>query len=131
MRSSFDVGLGRTGIGENFAKARLLLAKRAGYLPQGAQLSSDNGSASAMWHSVSKNLNRDAKGAGYNNPMMFLRAGAQAGGKTPGRPNKRPMLTGGGLPYANSMLASQRVENPLMLQNPLLALLRQRLLGGR
>lgn len=130
MPVQFDVGLGKTGIGENFAKSRLLLAKRAGYIPADMQFSQNAGASSAMWRSVSKNLARDARSSGFQNPMMFLRAGAQAGGQLPGRKARMPVMPS--LPYSNSAQALIRSVNPMMDVNPMLQLImRNRMLGGR
>ena len=126
----FDVGMGRTGIGDNFARARLLLAKRAGYLPQDFALLPGAGNASAQWRSASKNLAADARRAGAANPLQWLREGAAKGGLQ--RPNKRAVGTNP-LAYANSLGASLRtflseaaLQPPLDPQVALLNLLRQR-----
>jgi len=58
---------------------RLLLAQRAGYLPQG-QLPAN---AQGAWHQASKNLKRDAMKAGQPNPMAFLRNMIQGGMQHP------------------------------------------------
>lgn len=131
MRDTLGVGLGRSGIGENFAKSRLLLAKRAGYLPANTRLSQTEGGAADLWHMFSKNLSGDAKQAGFQNPMMFLRAGAQAGGKLPGR-KQMPVMPTQNLVNANSAQASMRIADPMMNVNPLLRLLmQQRMTGSR
>jgi hypothetical protein len=89
-------------VGDNFARARLLLAKRAGYLPNMPMLPGA-GQASAMWRNVSKNLGANARGAGFTNPLQWLRAGAAAGGNLPrlgnfsgiGRPRNLPQFASG------------------------------------
>ena len=106
---------GNTGIGSNFARARLLLAKRAGYLPDGMQLATDPQGATAQWRSVSKNLAQNARSAGFQNPMMFLRTGAQTGKlPSPQRPGPGPM--GAPLAYATSAQAQTRVDPRLLMR---------------
>lgn len=107
------------GIGDNFARARLLLAQRAGYLPR-QQLPPSPQGASAQWHAYSKNLAGDARGAGYPNPMAFLRAGIMQGGRMPqpiGRTNMRPAAPG--LVNFNSTQAQMpTAATPFQLQLP-------------
>lgn len=113
-------GLGSTGIGDNFAKARLLLAQRAGYLPRTSRFDVSPQGASMQWHSLSKNLAGDSKQAGYPNPMAFLRAGLMAGGKMPrppGHSNLQPQAPG--LVNFNSSLAQQHTPmTPFQMQLP-------------
>lgn len=109
---SSGVGGSTVGIGENFAKARLLLAKRAGYMPQQQQIDTEN--PSAQWKAVSSNLKHDAQQAGYGNPMQFLRQGATQGGNMPptrGRPGNvgNPQ---GALAYSNSRVAALAAQAP-------------------
>lgn len=106
--------IGNTGIGQNFARARLLLAKRAGYLPDQMQLAAGAQGATQQWQAVSKNLAKDSRSAGFSNPMMFLRQGAQQG-RLQGRqmPNE---AWGAGGPYANSQLFSGRVDPRMLLR---------------
>lgn len=109
----YDVGLGRTGIGENFAKARLALAKRAGYLPTDMQTSADPGTAVQQWRSLSKNLAADSRRQGFANPMQFLRAGAQGQLTPPVRPRLNLFTSPvNSLAYANSTLANMRTAMP-------------------
>jgi hypothetical protein len=107
--------VGNTGIGSNFARARLLLAKRSGYLPEGMGLATTPQGATEQWRSVSKNLAANARSAGFKSPMMFLRAGAQSGGKLPtraipGTPQSAPLA------YANSQQAMMRIDPRALLQ---------------
>lgn len=88
MNDPGSIGLGRVGIGSNFAKARLILAKRAGYLPSETQI--DPTRAPQQWKSASANLARDSRAAGFSNPLMYLRTGAVAGGKIPRPTAMRP-----------------------------------------
>lgn len=109
------IAAGRVGIGANFAKSRLLLAKRAGYLPQGFQMQPDK--APEQWRSVSSNLARDARAAGFSNPMLYLRTGATRGGKIPKATAYRPGAgndPSGALAYANSRIAQLQRAAPQM-----------------
>ena len=107
--------VGNTGIGSNFARARLLLAKRSGYLPEGMGLATTPQGATDQWREVSKNLSANARSAGFNNPMQFLRAGAQAGGKLPNR--KMPAIPQGvPLAYANSQQAMMRIDPRVLMR---------------
>lgn len=99
-----------TGIGDNFAKTRLLLAKRAGYLPENFNIMPGQGMASQQWRTASKNLAADARADGSANPIAWLRNKAQA-------PTQRPGVRGhidpaGALAYANSRLATMHIANP-------------------
>ena len=71
--------------GDAYARARLLLAKRAGLLPPNAVISPGMGQATAMWRGISKNLAANARRAGYAQPLMWLREGAIRGSL----PNRR------------------------------------------
>lgn len=122
-----DIGLGKSGIGDSFARTRLLLAKRAGYLPEGTQIAPGAG-ATEQWRMASKNLAADARRAGSNNPLLWLRQGAQTGKlNRPGfkAPPVNPLQS---LVYANSQLAATRTGAPAIGGNPMLImqLLRQR-----
>lgn len=84
-------------IGDNLAKMRLLLAKRAGYLDQGARIPPRPGAATVMWKHASANLARDAREAGFLQPMMYLRTAAHMGSLPP---KPQPIVPGrGGLAY--------------------------------
>lgn len=106
------IAAGRVGIGADFAKSRLMLAKRAGYLPQNFRMQPNQ--APEQWKSVSSNLARDARAAGFQHPMQFLRQGATAGGNIPkptrGRPGAMadPSMS---LAYANSRMAMLQARN--------------------
>lgn len=111
------IAAGRVGIGANFAKSRMLLAKRAGYLPQGYKMQPDQ--APEQWKSVSSNLARDARNAGFQNPMQFLRQGATQGGQLPRATRIRPGAQAdpsGALAYANSRIAALQAQNNPQLQ---------------
>lgn len=109
------VGGSRVGIGANFAKSRLMLAKRAGYLPQDFQMQPN--AAPEQWRGVSSNLARDARAAGFSNPLQYLRIGATQGGRIPKATAYRP---GGNnnpaasLAYANSRIAQLQRAAPQM-----------------
>lgn len=106
------IAAGRVGIGANFAKSRLMLAKRAGYLPQHFQMQPDK--APEQWKSASSNLARDARAAGFPNPMQFLRQGATMGGQIPKPTRMRPGAQAdpaGSLAYANSRIAMLQARN--------------------
>lgn len=106
------IAAGRVGIGANFAKSRLMLAKRAGYLPQQFQMQPDR--APEQWKMASSNLARDAKAAGFPNPMQFLRQGATQGGQLPRATRMRPGAQAdpaGSLAYANSRIAMLQARN--------------------
>lgn len=107
-----SIAAGRVGIGANFAKSRLMLAKRAGYLPQHFQMQPNQ--APEQWKSVSSNLARDSKAAGFPNPMQFLRQGATQGGQLPRATRMRPGAQAdpaGSLAYANSRIAMLQARN--------------------
>lgn len=108
--------IGNTGIGSNFARARLLLAKRSGYLPEGMGLATTPQGATDQWREVSKNLAANARSAGFQNPMQFLRAGAQAKGKLPSKimPSAGPQQ--GPLAYANSQQAMMRIDPRVLMR---------------
>lgn len=96
----------RVGIGDNFAKARLLLAKRAGYLPNDQQINQQN--PQGQWKAISSNLAADSRKAGFPNPMAFLRQGALTGGTAaPGRtrPGNMGYNPQGSLAYAPAQQA--------------------------
>ncbi len=116
-----DIGLGKSGIGDSFARTRLLLAKRAGYLPEGTQIAPGAG-ASEQWRMASKNLAADARRAGSSNPLLWLRQGAQTGRLQ--RPGFKgiPGNPGQSLVYANSQLAAQRTAAPPIGGDPMLLL---------
>jgi len=123
MNDPGSIGLGKVGIGSNFAKARLILAKRAGYLPSDMQLDPTN--APQQWKSASANLARDSRAAGFSNPLMYLRTGATQGGKIPRPTAMRPGANGdpaGSLAYSASRIAamSPHALGPAALlgQNP-------------
>lgn len=111
-----NIAAGRVGIGANFAKSRLMLAKRAGYLPQNFQMQPDK--APDQWKAVSSNLARDSRAAGFTNPMQFLRQGATMGGQLPKATRLRPGAQAdpsSSLAYANSRIAMLQARNrPLM-----------------
>lgn len=114
-----SIAAGRVGIGANFAKSRLMLAKRAGYLPQGFQMRPDQ--APEQWKSVSSNLARDSRAAGFPNPMQFLRQGATMGGQLPRATRMRPGAQAdpaGSLAYANSRIAMLQARNRPQLGPP-------------
>jgi hypothetical protein len=78
-------GLGNTGIGDNFARTRLLLAKRAGYLPQNHQVpgAQQPGAATAQFHQLMKGLVTKAASTPYaGRPMQMMHIM-----KAVGRPN--------------------------------------------
>ena len=107
-----SIAAGRVGIGANFAKSRLMLAKRAGYLPQGMTMNNPD-EAPEQWKLASSNLARDARLAGFPNPMQFLRQGATQGGKLPARTAMRPGAQAdpaGSLAYANSRIAAMQAR---------------------
>lgn len=107
-----SIAAGRVGIGANFAKSRLMLAKRAGYLPQHFQMQPNQ--APEQWKMASSNLSRDAKAAGFPNPMQFLRQGATQGGQLPRATRMRPGAQAdpaGSLAYANSRIAMLQARN--------------------
>lgn len=83
-RPPVNVGAGtalpRTG--PSFARARLVLAQRAGYLPAQTPIASGS-QAMQQWRQASTNLAARARGAGFSNPMQWLRQGA-ANGNLPG-----------------------------------------------
>lgn len=106
---------GNVGLGSNFARARLLLAKRAGYLPDSMPLAQGPQGATEQWRSVSKNLAHNARQAGFANPMMFLRTGAQTG-KLPTPQARGSGPFGGPLAYSNSALAMTRVDPRMLLR---------------
>lgn len=116
MAVNSGMGLGTSGIGDNFARARLALAKRSGYLPPDTPTPMDPGAASAQWHMASKNLAANARGAGYPNPMMFLRTGLYNGGQLPkpiGHGARAPMQPGAA--YLPSQAARPTVGNPFSI----------------
>lgn len=111
--AGYDGGIaaGRVGIGANFAKSRMMLAKRAGYLPQGYKMQPDQ--APEQWKSVSANLARDARSAGFQHPLQFLRQGATKGGQLPRATRMRPGAQAdpsGALAYANSRIAALQAQ---------------------
>lgn len=109
------IGGSRTGIGANFARSRLLLARRAGYLPQDFAINPQ--AAPEQWRMASRNLARDARGAGFQNPLMYLRQGATAGGRIPRPTAMRPGAAAdpsASLAYVNSRLAQGGVGIPQM-----------------
>jgi hypothetical protein len=115
-----SIAAGRVGIGANFAKSRLMLAKRAGYLPQGMTMNNPD-EAPEQWKLASSNLARDARQAGFPNPMQFLRQGATQGGKLPARTAMRPGAQAdpaGSLAYANSRIAQMIGRAPGGAQPP-------------
>ncbi len=71
-------GGGGGRFGQRFAKSRLLLAKRAGYLPEGPIM----GDPTQLWKKASSNLARDARSQGEL-PMQFLRNKIQGGMRSP------------------------------------------------
>lgn len=94
------------GMGANFARSRLLLARRAGYLPK--EFAIDPAAATEQWRMASRNLARDARSAGFQNPLMFLRQGATAGGRIPAPTAMRPGAAAdpsASLAYVNSRFA--------------------------
>ena len=100
-------------MGRNFARSRLLLARRAGYLPGNVPIDPVN--ATEQWKAVSSNLARDARAAGFSNPLMFLRTGATTGGQLPKPTAMRPGAMAdptGSLPYANSRMAAAGINVP-------------------
>lgn len=134
------IGRGRVGVGPNLSRARLLLAKRAGYLPADAPI--DPQMAPQIWAKVSRNLNRDARSAGFTNVMQWLREGAQAGGRLPkprlGQPGGQ---AGDPLAYSASRLAqrlagrtqglSMQAPQPNDLMQMILGQIGQPQLGGQ
>lgn len=72
VRDGGRMGRGRTGVGDRFSRARLLLAQRAGFVPPG-MLPRGAGQSSAMWRDASKNLAARAHEAGFQNPIQWLR----------------------------------------------------------
>jgi hypothetical protein len=105
------IAAGRVGIGANFAKSRMMLAKRAGYLPQGYKMQPDQ--APEQWKSVSSNLARDARSAGFQHPLQYLRQGATQGGQIPKATRMRPGAQAdpsGALAYANSRIAALQAQ---------------------
>ena len=107
-----NMGAG-TGIGDNFAKTRLLLAKRAGYLPENFQLEQSQGGPSMQWRAASKNLAADARADGNPNPIAWLRNRAQQAAQQPAMRAGRGHIDPGGLAYANSSMAQKRTAIPL------------------
>jgi hypothetical protein len=77
------------GVGPNFARARLVLAQRAGYLPQNYRINSGP-QAVEQWKAISKNLADQARTAGYTNSLQWLRQGA-ASGQLPGKQETAPV----------------------------------------
>lgn len=67
------------GVGDRYARARLLLAKRAGYLPEDFVIMPKGGQASQQWRAASKNLAADARRSGWDRPMLWLRESAAQG----------------------------------------------------
>src|SRR5688500_1038191 len=98
------VGRGKVGHGDRFARARLALARRAGYLGD-VQLPSGPGGASAMWRDTSRNLATNAREAGYANPLQWLRdlAAARAGA-----------MTGTGLQVPTEDIGAQPLASPFV-----------------
>jgi hypothetical protein len=114
-----SIAAGRVGIGANFAKSRLMLAKRAGYLPQNMTMNPQE--APEQWKLASSNLARDARQAGFPNPMQFLRQGATQGGQLPKATRMRPGAQAdpsGSLAYANSRIAQMIGRAPGGAQPP-------------
>lgn len=119
------------GYGPNLSRARLMLAKRAGYLPPGQQI--DPEQSPGLWARLSKNLSRDSRQAGFGNPLAWLRAGAQQGGRLPRR-GMPPGQAGDPLAYAASRLAQRlggRARPPAMAPQPDIRAILAQLLGGQ
>jgi hypothetical protein len=118
--ANVGIGGGNVGIGDRFAKSRLLLAKRSGLVGPGFQIAPRPGAASAQWRAASKNLSARAQRAGFANPMQFLRQGAQSG-KLPQASPYTQRATGSGMQdplasynYANARLGQLRQAAPNM-----------------
>lgn len=102
------------GIGDRYARARLLLAKRAGYLPGNFVVMPKGGQASQQWRQVSKNLARDARSHGYGaqgmGPIQWLRDSASGGGLVGGnvRGTRRPQR--GNISTPDEMMGPQYAD---------------------
>jgi hypothetical protein len=104
-RPPVRVGVGsvlpRTG--PSFARARLVLAQRAGYIPASTQIASGPG-AMLQWRGASQNLSARARSAGYSNSMQWLRQGATTGQLPGASPMVQPGSPGGIDPRFLSMI---------------------------
>lgn len=102
------VGLGTSGIGDNFARQRLLMAKAAGYVRDTPSPYSQPGTALSQYRSIAPVLSQVAQAQGQHGIPGLLRQGMQ------GRP---PLIHTGNanqVPLANftSQVAGRAVGNP-------------------
>lgn len=108
-----SVGLGTSGIGDNFARARLLMAQKAGYVQSTPSPYSQPGTALKQYQSAAPMLNAVAKAQGQRGIPGLLRDGQLGRPPMQGVPQKGgPSLVNTPAPTFQSTVAGRAVGNP-------------------
>lgn len=108
-----SVGLGTSGIGDNFARARLLMAQKAGYVQSTPSPYSQPGTALKQYQTAAPMLNAVAKAQGQRGIPGLLRDGQLGRPPMQGVPQKGgPSLVNTPAPTFQSTVAGRAVGNP-------------------
>lgn len=108
-----SVGLGTSGIGDNFARARLLMAQKAGYVQSTPSPYSQPGTALKQYQTAAPMLNAVAKAQGQRGIPGLLRDGQLGRPPMQGVPQKGgPSLVNTPAPTFQSTVAGHAVGNP-------------------
>lgn len=107
-----SVGLGTTGIGDNFARARLMMAKQAGYVQSTPSPYSQPGTALKQYQSAAPVLSAVAKAQGQKGIPGLLRDGIAGRPPMQGAPGRSQSLVNTPAPQFNSTVAGHAVGNP-------------------
>ena len=107
-----NVGLGTSGIGDNFARARLIMAKQAGYVQNTPSPYSQPGTALKQYQSAAPVLSAIAKAQGQKGIPGLLRDGQLGRPPMGGKPPEQQSLINTPAPTFQSTVAGHAVGNP-------------------